>query len=284
MVYTNYIDVLIDLNGYTTGNRMDIFSKNPAPIQITYLGYPNTLGLDFIKYRITDSVADSPDSEQYYSETLLRMKKCFLLFKNTLQNSPVTKKKQDTIILGSLNKELKNSKPILQVWRKIMEAIPSANIMIKLDGIDNIDSRIKYYSKELNISAKRIIPIQHCTNEEYIEMFSTIDILLDTFPYSGTTTTCNALYNSVPVITLYNKDIHSHNVSSSLLINCGFSELVAYNEFEYIQKTVELSKNILQLQYYREHIHSKFMELMNPTSFMKDYESMLEELIVKVYE
>lgn len=284
MIYKNYIDVLIDLNGYTCGNRLDIFSKNPAPIQITYLGYPNTLGLNFIKYRITDSIADSPDSDQYYSETLLKMKKCFLLFKNTIQTLPVTKKKEESIILGSLNKELKNTKPTLRVWKKIMEEIPSAKIMIKLDGIDNIDGRIKYYSKELNIPVKRIIPIQHCSNEEYVQMFSSIDILLDTFPYSGTTTTCNALYNSVPVITLYNKDIHSHNVSSSLLIHSGFSELVAYNELEYIKKTVELSKNVLQLQYYREHIHSKFIELMNPTLFMKDYETMLEELIVKVYE
>ena len=285
IIYKNNIDVLIDLNGYTCGNRLDIFSKNPAPIQITYLGYPNTLGVNFIKYRITDSIADDPESEQYYTETLLKMKKCFLLFKNTLQQTPVIQtKKNSTIILGSLNKELKNTKNTLHVWKQILEFLPESKILIKLDGVDNIDNRLQYYSKKLNISINRIIPVQHCSNEDYIQLFSTIDILLDTFPYSGTTTTCNALYNSVPVITLYNKNIHAQNVSSSLLINSGFPELVAYNETEYIKKTIKLLKNDKQLKYYREHIHSNFMELMNPSLFMKDYESLLEEIINKEYQ
>lgn len=286
VIYNNNIDILIDLNGYTCGNRLDIFSKNPAPVQMTYLGYPNTLGLDFIKYRITDQIADHIDSSQYYSETLLRMQKCFLLFKNTIQTTPIIHTDIDTptILLGALNKELKNSIHSLKVWGKILDHLPTSKILIKLDGIDNTEERLSYYMKQLDVVAERIILINHCSTDEYIQLFSRIDILLDTFPYSGTTTTCNALYNSVPVITLYNKNLHVHNVSSSLLINSGFPELVAYTETEYINKIIQLSKNRNHLSYYRENIHSKFMELMNPREFMKDYELLLEGALQDVYK
>ena len=99
--------------------------------------------------------------------------------------------------------------------------------------------------------------------------------MLDTFPYSGTTTTCNALYNSIPVITLYNKDIHSHNVSSSILIRCGFPELVAQTFQEYVDKTTTLIKNTAQIDVYKATIGRAFNKYMNASQFMRSYEETL---------
>jgi predicted O-linked N-acetylglucosamine transferase (SPINDLY family) len=144
-----------------------------------------------------------------------------------------------------------------------------------------VDERTAYYldKLELNDDASRLIIVDKLSDKDYIQLFYKIDILLDTFPYSGTTTSCNALYNSVPVISLYHKDYHSHNVTSSLLINSGLPELVAYNEEEYIQKVIQLSTNLEILNEYKRNIHTLFMKLMDKKEFMKSYEDLLINIL-----
>lgn len=278
IIYDDRIDILFDLNGHTDGSRMDVFALNPAPVQITYLGYPNTTGLKSMHYRLTDNISDHPDTTQLYSEKLVYLPSFFLLFKSILQTVPVVPRKTDkTIYLGSLNKENKSSPDVIRVWKEIMKNNKNTKIIIKTNGL--ID-RTKYYKKALDIHADRLILLnKSLSNDEYIDLFSKIDILLDTFPYSGTTTTCNAMYNSIPVITLYNKDYHSHNVSSSILIRCGFPELVAQTFQEYVDKTTALIKNIAQIDVYKTNIGHTFNKYMNASQFMRSY----EETLVRLY-
>ena len=282
LINSKEIDILFELNGHTVNNRIGVFSFNPAPIQISYLGYPNTTGLNAIKYRLTDSVADSENTKQKYTEKLIRLPKCFLLYKSTHQTKPVIPKKtMETIILGAINKENKNSITVLETWKKILAKIPKCKILIKLESFDNIEERRKYYKNKLNIEDSILITVARLKNEEYIKLFTMIDILLDTSPYSGTTTTCNALYNSIPVITLYNENIHCHNVSSSILINMGNPELVAYSEEEYIEKTIQLVNSPEKIENYKKSLNKNFNKLMEPKEFMKSYENTLEELYNK---
>lgn len=110
-----------------------------------------------------------------------------------------------------------------------------------------------------------------------------IDILLDTFPYSGTTTTCNALFNSIPLVSLYNENYHAHNVSCSILTNCGLEELVAKTEYEYIDIIKYLVNNPWKIDEYKKTIGKKFMNLMKPEQFMKDYEGLLMDVYKKYY-
>lgn len=275
LIYDCNIDILFDLNGYTDGNRLGVFSRRPSPIQVNYLGYPNSLSLDFIQYRITDAIADHPESKQIYTETRIYLPKCFLLFQSALQSCPVARVPRDPstpILFGALNKELKNSTSVLNAWGSILHKVPNSKLLIKIDSNDMYESRLDYYSKAMNVDASRIEIVCKCSDEEYIHLFGRIDVLLDTFPYSGTTTTCNALYNSVPIVSLYNKDYHCNNVSSSLLINAGLGDFVAYSMDEYVDKAVRLSSC------YDDTIHRRFMELMNPTRFMETYESALTKL------
>lgn len=282
IIYQEKIDILIDLDGYTKDNRLDVFSKNPAPIQMTYLGYPNSLGLDFIKYRIVDKITDPSDSTQLYSEKRLYLPKCFLIFKPICQISPFDPKilkKNDTIILGSLNKQAKNSIETIEAWKIILKSTKNTVLLIKTDGVDGIDDaneRTLFYKEKLDVSEDRFIVKNFCSTErEYIELLQNIDILLDTFPYSGTTTTCNALYNSTPVITYYNKDYHSHNVSSSILKNCGYDELITYSVEDYIKKVIELSNNYEKINWYKRTIGKDFAKLMDPKEFIKGYEKIM---------
>jgi predicted O-linked N-acetylglucosamine transferase (SPINDLY family) len=279
LIHDNEIDILFDLNGHTENSRLDIFSVNPAPIQISYLGYPNTTGLEAIKYRITDIIVDPLESSQKYSETLIRMPKCFLCYNSVNQLEPqVPRKTKDTIFLGALNNEKKNSKYVLEAWKTILKECPNTKLIIKLESYDDLEERKRYYISKLDIAMDRLLLLIKTNNDGYNRLFGMIDILLDTFPYSGTTTTCNALFNSIPVVTLYNKDYHCHNVSSSLLKNVGLDELVSYSVEEYILLVKQLVNDPKRIDKYKATISERFRESMNPHTFMKHYENVLKEL------
>jgi predicted O-linked N-acetylglucosamine transferase (SPINDLY family) len=178
-----------------------------------------------------------------------------------------------------LNKENKNGREVLECWREIMHKTSNTKILIKLNSKDNMNERKTFYKNKLDIDDDRMILLEPCSDEKYIETFSMIDILLDTFPYSGTITTCNSLYNSVPIVTLYHKDYHAHNVSSSILMNSGFPELVCYDKESYVQKTIELSRNPIEVRRYKSEIHDKFCELMDPKKFMPEFENLLKNTL-----
>jgi len=279
------IDILFDLNGHTVNNRLGIFTYRPAPIQIAYMGFPNTTGLKSIQYRITDTIVDPPTSKQRYTETLLKLPRCFLLYKSINQSIPIVPRITPTnnIIIGAINKENKNSISALETWKKILKQCPNINIMIKLETFDNNEERMNFYSEKLDTNPERIIIINKLQNEEYNKLFSKIDIMLDTFPYSGTTTTCNALFNSIPLVSLYNENYHAHNVSCSLLINSGLEKLVANTENEYIDIVKYLVSNPWKIDEYKKTIREKFMKLMEPGPFMKEYEGVLLDVYKKHY-
>uniref|UniRef100_A0A6C0L6S6 O-GlcNAc transferase C-terminal domain-containing protein n=1 Tax=viral metagenome TaxID=1070528 RepID=A0A6C0L6S6_9ZZZZ len=278
------IDILVDLNGHTVKNKLEIFTYHPAPIQITYLGFPNTTGLKSIKYRITDVIADNPLTKQKYSEELIRLPKCFLLFDPIHPFKPNPRKTKDKIVLGAINKENKSNDELLKLWGDIMRRCPNAVILFKLESYDDKENRTKFYMDKLGMSKDRLIVLNKLNNEDYEKVFTLFDILLDPFPYSGTTTTCNALYNSIPVVTLYNPDYHVNNVSSSLLINCGFPELVANSKEEYLNIVVDLVNNPKKIDEYKKTILGNFMRLMEPKPFMNSYENELKRIYNNQFE
>jgi len=272
MINKHKIDILFDLNGHTVKNRLEIFTYHPAPIQISYLGYPNTTGLKGIQYRITDSIADSPLSKQRYSEKLIRLPKCFLLYNSIHKFEINPRKTKSKIILGCVNKENKTNQELLEVWKTILERCPNTIILIKLESFDNKEERTQFYLDKLCITKDRIIVLAKLTNPEYEKVFTMFDIMMDPFPYSGTTTTCNSLLNSIPVVTLYHPDYHVTNVSSSLLINCGLGELVANSKEEYMDIVVNLVNNPDKIDEYKRTIRDSFLKLMEPKPFMDSFE------------
>jgi len=135
LINKHEIDILIDLNGFTSGNRLGIMAFRPAPVQITYIGYPNTTGLKYIQYRITDEISSSINSKQLFSEELIRLPRCFLLYESIYQREPVKLKEtvSNTIILGSLNKEPKNSIQTLNTWKQILKTTTNTKLLIKIE-------------------------------------------------------------------------------------------------------------------------------------------------------
>ena len=279
LIYNLHIGILIDLDTFT-GCGLDILSKNPAPIQITYIGYPNSTGLDCIHYRITDNIADNPDSSQENKEKLLKLPGCFLLYQSILQNAFIDNYdyNKTNIVLGAINNEIKNSVNVLFAWKCILELNPHCKLLIKINSKDDVETKNEYYTKKLNVDNSRLIIIPYSSNNSYVQLFQNIDLVLDTFPYSGTTTTFNALYNSTPIVTMYNKHFHCHNVSSSIMCQCELKELVTFSVDEYINKVTYLCNNIDVIREYKRTIHQKFTCAMDPSRFMKGYENALFEV------
>jgi predicted O-linked N-acetylglucosamine transferase (SPINDLY family) len=282
LIHSHNIDVLIDLDGHTVNNRLGIFAYHPAPVQITYLGYPNGTGMKSMHYRITDAIADHIDTTQKYSEKLIRLPTCFLLYKSIYQVSPnKPRKTNNQIVLGALNKEIKHSKYALDIWGTILKECPDVKILIKLEEVYyDSEEYTEYYTKKLGVPTNRIILMYKLSNDDYNNVFTKFDILLDTFPYSGTTTTCNALYNSVPMVTMCNQNHHCHNVSASILTHMGLPELVAKSTGEYIGIVKNLIQNPAKIDEYKQTIGEKFKYIMDPSRFMKHYENALVETIV----
>jgi protein O-GlcNAc transferase len=300
MIYDDDIDILVDLNGNTSGARMDIFAAKPAPVQVSYLGYPNTSGLEQIDYRITDSVVDSLESLQLYSEKLIRLDTCFLNYSNILLLEETSaeiplrpkNKNNDFVILGAINRPPKNSPQYLRSIGLIMTRCPNAKLVIKVNSLTNDDTKriTKDYLNLLGIEESRLIVSNYIMERHgYFNLFNDIDILLDTWPYSGTTTTCDALYMSTPVITNYNKfGPHSQNVSTSIISRLKndhdkydpMNDLVGNGPEEFVNKAVELINCPDKIKFYKENLRKLFIDSIDSKKFMESYETSLRRITI----
>jgi predicted O-linked N-acetylglucosamine transferase (SPINDLY family) len=274
------IDILIDLIGHTSEkNNFGILSHKPSPIQISYCGDCASSGLSFIDYHITDSCCNSTETQKYYSEKLLFMPKSFLCFSPAVKMDDTqgrARSEYQGFCFGTTTKILKLNSQVISVWTSILEQCPLAHLAIK--GSKNISNIFP------DSVRNRIIRIPRSpTQKDYMNCYTLFDVTLDTFPYSGTTTTCESLYMGVPVITLKDATgIHHHNVSSSILENSGMSEGITYSEKQYIQKATELYIYFMthkSCPWTRQEVHDKFRNgyVMNTRQFCTDMTLLLEK-------
>jgi len=246
-IYKDKIDILIDLAGHTAGHRLRSFAYKPAPIQITYLGYPNTTGLSRIDYRITDQYAESGRENDYrYSEKLIRLTNCFLGFNGFGDVVPAEIKdnRGEKIIFGCFNNIQKLTSKAVELWARILKAVPNSELHLKAKQLNTTfvwGNIIKEFAKH-EIKADRLKCLGYtATRQEHLKLYNRIDIALDTFPYNGTVTTLEALWMNMPVITLVGER-HAQRVSYSILKNLDLDQLIAFSEDEYVSKSVELAK------------------------------------------
>jgi predicted O-linked N-acetylglucosamine transferase (SPINDLY family) len=237
------IDLLVDLSGHTAGNRLMAFAEKPAPVQVTWLGYPDTTGLDVMDYRITDLYADPVGSEKYYSEHLVRLEGCFLCYEPPGEAPAVVVNPaaaSRSLTFGSFNNRAKINCDVIKLWADILRKLPHARLLIKNPGLTDkavcADLRGQFIRR--GIEAERVVlKGVSATTVEHLEEYHNIDIALDTFPYNGTTTTCEALWMGVPVLTL-SGGCHAGRVGRSLLSAVGLDDWVAETEKEYVDHAV----------------------------------------------
>jgi protein O-GlcNAc transferase len=276
-VNADKIDILVDLNGHTSGNRLGVFAKHVAPIQMSWLGYPSTTGLKSIGYRITDRIADPSElHDQFFSEKLLRLPNGFLCYR-PLENAPDINPSGDRsrIRFGSFSNLAKISSLTLDCWSAALLAVPKSTLYIKRQQLTNKNAS-DFFIQQLadrGISEDRIIINRSMTKvEQHLDEYNNIDIALDTSPYNGATTTLDALWMGVPVISLKGQT-HASRVTASILYRLNLSGLATNTVFEFAERAKELSELQETLQELRFSLRKRMTEsaLMNDRQFGREF-------------
>ncbi|XP_068658757.1 probable UDP-N-acetylglucosamine--peptide N-acetylglucosaminyltransferase SPINDLY isoform X2 [Aristolochia californica] len=265
MVREDKVDILVELTGHTANNKLGTMACRPAPIQATWIGYPNTTGLPTIDYRITDSLADPPDTRQMHVEELVRLPKCFLCYIPSPEAGPVSPTpalSNGFITFGSFNNLAKITPEVLQVWAKILCAVPNSRLVVKCKPFccDSVRQRFLSTLEQLGLEPLRVdlLPLI-LLNHDHLQAYSLMDISLDTFPYAGTTTTCESLYMGVPCVTMAGQ-VHAHNVGVSLLSNVGLGNLIAKTEEEYVKIALDLASDVTALSNLRSSLRDLMLD------------------------
>jgi predicted O-linked N-acetylglucosamine transferase (SPINDLY family) len=275
------IDILVDLGGHTASSRPLLFARKPAPIQVTWLGYPNTTGMSAIDYRLTDSVADPPgDTERWHSEVLVRLPHGFLSYqpKTDLPPEDVSPCELNGFVtFGSFNNIAKITEQTVELWAKILNRLPSSRILLKGYAFQDDETRARYFNwfARFGVEPSRVeLDKLTVSDDDHFRAYGRIDIALDTMPYNGTTTTCEALWMGVPVITSPGSH-HVARVSSSILTHLGLEELIADNSEDYVQRTLALAADPHRLTYYRRNLRSLLQDshLMDHEIFARNVEA-----------
>jgi len=195
------IDILVDLAGHTAGNRLLVFARKPAPVQLTWLGYPDTTGLAAMDYRITDEWADPPgETDRFHSEELVRLSRgfcCYLPPAEAPEVGPLPALAAGRVTFGSLNNLLKVSELSVAAWAAILTRLPEARLLIKARPLAEESARRRLIERFAHhgVSAERLELLAYVpTVRSHLEAYARVDLALDTFPYHGTTTTCEALW------------------------------------------------------------------------------------------
>lgn len=252
------IDILVDLSGHSAGNRLPVFARKPAPVQVTWLGYPATTGLTAIDWRLTADDVDPEGSDAYYSERLFRLPRTMWCYRPPAPapEAPVRTTVAGAVCFGSMNNLPKISPETVACWSEILRALPAARLV--MTGIPEGSARQLLLERFAGggIGPERLEFHARLPVAAFQALASRIDIALDPFPYNGTTTTCESLWLGIPVVTL----IGAMSVSRSgvaLLRSIGLDALCAGSEADYVRIAVDLALDPARLQALRAGLHTR---------------------------
>ncbi len=280
-IYTDQIDILVDLHGHTQGHRLGVFHNKPAPVQMTYLGYPNTTGLAGIDYRIVDSKSDPAGlTEGMHTERLVRADNGFLCFTVPEEaDTPALQASEDRpVTFGCFNALHKLSTYSIGLWSRILRDTPGSRMLVKcpMGSQSLVTERVvgEFAKGGIEQSRIEIMPAQK-TLKEHLAAYLKMDIALDPFPYHGTTTTCEALFMGVPVVSLAG-DTHISRVGVSVLSAAGCPQWIAKSEPEYVDIAKKLSKESRSIEA-RERLRTQLAgsALCDRAAFGKDIGAIL---------
>ena len=283
LVYEDEIDILFDLAGHTGGNLLPVLAYRPAPVQITGIGYFATTGLSAVDYFLTDEAAALPGEEAFFTERLLRLSHshlCYAAIDGAARPvSPLPCRAAGYVTFGSLNQFDKVTDEILDAWAEILRQVPDARLLLKGSAFDD-EERRGDIEKRLTAHG---LPLARVTREgyaaDYYAAYDRIDIALDSYPYPGGGTTCDALYRGVPVVTRCGAH-HHERFGFSLLKNLGLEELAAPTLETYIAKAVALARDEELLAALRSGLRGRMQAspVMDGAAYMRELEAGYERI------
>ena len=280
LIEADTIDILIDLAGHTTKNRLLVFARKPAPVQVTWLGFPATTGMDAMDYRITDSYAEPPGmTEHLNTEALWRLPGIFCCYQahenspDVVDNPPF--EDNGYITFGCFNNFAKVTDPVLETWARILAQVPGSRLLLEISGIDNPEfcASAEVRLQRLGLPLDRVILEPRKRSNQFV-LYNRIDIALDPFPCNGGTTSMDTMWMGAPFITLAGEHFVSR-MGVTILTNAGMPELIAKNRDEYVSLAVNLALDKDRLRSLRQNLRQKVAAspLMNQPAFARNMEA-----------
>ena len=286
LIRQDRIDILVDLAGHTARNRLLVFARRPAPIQVTWLGYPNTTGLAAMDYRITDAVSDPVgQTESWHTEKLLRLPENFSCYQPPASSPPVAPLPalaSGHITFGCFNNFAKVTPRAIELWSGLLHAASGARLLLRSRGLTDPGTAVLVHEgfARHGIDAGRIeLNGAILSTADHLGLYGRVDIALDTFPYNGTTATCEALWMGVPVVTLAGRT-HVSRVSTSLLTHLGSTEWIASTPAEYVAIGLRLASDPSRLAAIRQALRERMRQspLCDAPRFTRNLEAAFRDV------
>jgi protein O-GlcNAc transferase len=255
LIQNDKIDILVDCTGHMADNRLPLMAGRCAPVQVSWIGYPNTTGLSSIDYRFGDEVTDPITDEVLYVEKLVRLPDCFCCFEppeDAPDLSELPALRNGHITFGSLHTLARLNSKVIVLWSKVLSRIPSARLCVFRTVLnDEIVKRLSVQFARNKIDPRRIDFVKDLPEGGHLAMYDRIDIALDTFPWSGHTTACEALWMGAPVIT-FAGERHAGRMVASVLTQLGLEDFIAESEGEYVEIAGRIASEIPSLSMLRK--------------------------------
>ena len=283
-IHDDEIDILVDLGGHTAGGRLSVVAYRPAAVQISGIGYENSTGLDCVDYFLSDVYCAR--NVDYFTEKIIRMPHSHVCFTPEIKYNPDPADEPPCIrngfvTFGSFNNFRKVTDSILQAWKKILDAVSNSRLLLKAtifdtqDGKNFVSDRLKNFGFDLSR-----IEMRGRTSTHPLD-YNDMDIALDTYPYTGCVTTCEALWMGVPVVSLYGNSVNSR-MSLSILSNVDIAELATDSYDEYVNRAVALAGDWELLTILRKNLRG--MMKKSPLMDAENYVRTIEKIFVKILD
>lgn len=269
------IDILVDLAAHSGHNRMLTFARRPAPVQLTYLAYCSTTGNDAIDHRITDRFLDPPGEEGSYTEASIRLPYCYWCYSAPPLSLPPATRRPGPPTFGCLNNFAKVSDVTLALWVRLLRRVPEAELLLYA-RTEAHRERVHRALRAGGIDEARVTFVGRQSLALYLETYRDVDVALDPYPYGGGTTSCDALWMGVPVVSLAGSTAVSR-AGSTLLSNVGLERLVATTGEQYVERAAELIRDQARLAELRRELRRSLESspVMNAPQFARDFEAAL---------
>lgn len=281
LIHDDAIDILIDLSGHTSGNRLGIFAYKPAPIQITWLGYFATTGLKEIDYLLGDPYVTPECEQHHFSEKIWQLPDSYLCFSPPISSVVVRELpalQNGYITFGCFNTLPKLGDAVIKLWSEILHSVPNSKLFLKNKQLDDpvVKAQLIKRFNQLDIPAIRLILEGVSGYDQYLDSYNQVDIALDPFPYPGGTTTVEGLWMGVPCLTMRGARFISHNCES-IAHNSGQADWIAKDERDYLAKAIFFSKDFNSLSIMRAGLREKLAKspLMDAPRFARNFEKAL---------
>jgi len=282
LVSKDSVDILFDLSGHTAKNRLSIFVNKAAPVQVTWCGYNASTGLKEIDYIIVDPYVVPLTEQKYFTEKIFQLPNTFqcISINNDIEidHSRYQNKKRD-IIFGSFNNLSKINDNVIDLWSKILKKVENSKLFLKAKQLDNLiiveNLKKRFYKNGISVD-KIITEGKSKTREEMLKKYNQIDIALDPFPYPGITTSLEANWMGVPLLTKKGNNFYSR-IGTSINNNLNMKDWIANNEKDYISKAISKTSDLEKLFQTKKELRNKFLKspLTNTKEYAKHFENCL---------